>query len=164
MKDTILMLLFLLLIIGIGGCENKEEITTILPIANTPDYVNAFFEAELPVMTESNCFFASKKNDTCYLINSKEELAVAYSCEISLPEINFELYSVIIGQNKMPNSFYTVVNQSIEKTNDVLKLNVYVKLLSKEHWPAFSQLYYWAVYPKLPNKNVNVNIINKEQS
>ena len=61
----------------------------------------------------------------------------------------------------MPNSYYSVVEQNIKET-DILELNIFVQLPSDGVWPAFSNMYYWGIYPKLPNKKINVNIINRK--
>lgn len=151
---------FLLLIIGLEGCEEKEQIKTILPKTNLSEEITSFFKTTLPATSESNCFFLSEKGDVYYLINSKEEFQAIYSCSNALPEIDFTLYSIIVGQKRMPNSYYSVVEQNIEET-DVLNLNILTQLPSDGHWPAFSNMYYWGVYPKLPNKKIEVNIITK---
>lgn len=153
--------ILLLLIMGTGGCDDKEGRKTILPITNLPEQVVNFFETALPTAAKSNCFFVSKENDIYYLINSVEEFEAIYSCDNELPEIDFTQYSIIIGQKKMPNSYYFVVEQNIEET-EVLGLNIFVQLPSDGYWPAFSQMYYWGVYPKLPNKKININIVNKK--
>ena len=80
-------------------------------------------------------------------------------CDKDLPIIDFSLYSVIVGKKNMPNSFYSIVEQSINNTQ-TLELNITVHL-PNEHWPAFSDLFYWAVYPKLPNKKISINIIER---
>ncbi len=156
------MILFLLMIMGMEGCEEKEQIKTILPITNLSEQIIGFFEETLPTTAESNCFFVSEEGDIHYLINSIEELRAIYSCNNELPDIDFASYSIIVGQKRMPNSYYSVLEQNIKET-EILDLNILVQLPSDGHWPAFSNMYYWGVYPKLPNKKINVNIINREQ-
>ncbi len=151
-------MLFLFLIMGIEGCEDKEQRDTILPITNLSGQVVAFFDSELSPTMKSNCFFVLN-DDTYHLINSMKEFQAIYSCENKLPEIDFTKYSVIVGQKKMPNSYYSVVEQNIEETEMSLELKIYVKLPADGYWPAFSQMYYWGIYPKLPNKKININII-----
>lgn len=161
-KKLFLLIPFLFLIIGMVGCEEKEQIKNILPKTNLSVEIISFFETTLPTTGESNCFFVSEDSDIYYLINSKEELKAIYSCEKELPEIDFTLYSIILGQKRMPNSYYSVVEQYIRET-EVLELNIFVQLPADGHWPAFSNMYYWGIYPKLPNKKININITNREQ-
>lgn len=160
-KKLFLLIPFLFLIIGMVGCEEKEQIKTILPETNLSVQIISFFESTLPTTGESNCFFLSENSDIYYLINSKEEFKAIYSCDNELPDIDFALYSIILGQKRMPNSYYSVVEQNIKET-DILELNIFVQLPSDGVWPAFSNMYYWGIYPKLPNKKINVNIINRK--
>ncbi len=160
-KKLFLLIPFLFLIIGKVGCEEKEQIKTILPETNLSVQIISFFESTLPTTGESNCFFLSENSDIYYLINSKEEFKAIYSCDNELPDIDFALYSIILGQKRMPNSYYSVVEQNIKET-DILELNIFVQLPSDGVWPAFSNMYYWGIYPKLPNKKINVNIINRK--
>mgnify|MGYP001692753617 FL=1 len=46
---------------------------------------------------------------------------------------------------------------SKENNAQTLELNIIVHL-PNEHWPAFSDMFYWALYPKLPNKKISINI------
>ena len=154
----------IILLIGafivLSGCEKeKEQMEVIYPVVNLPMSVVTFFEKTLSNTDSVNCLFKSEWKDTCFLINSKEEFKSMLLCDKDLPIIDFSLYSVIVGKKNMPNSFYSIVEQSINNTQ-TLELNITVHL-PNEHWPAFSDLFYWAVYPKLPNKKISINIIER---
>ena len=153
-----------ILLIGVfivlGGCEKeKEQMEVIYPVVNLPMSVVTFFEKTLSNTDSANCLFKSEWKDTCFLINSKEEFESMLLCDKDLPIIDFSLYSVIVGKKNMPNSFYSIVEQSINNTQ-TLELNIIVHL-PNEHWPAFSDMFYWALYPKLPNKKISINIIER---
>lgn len=62
----------------------------------------------------------------------------------------------------MPNSCYCVAHQEIVVSSRALELNVVAQTLSEGVWPAFSTMYYWGVYPKLPNKIVDVNVLREQ--
>ena len=146
--------------IVLGGCEKeKEQMEVIYPVVNLPMSVVTFFEKTLSNTDSANCLFKSEWKDTCFLINSKEEFESMLLCDKNLPIIDFSLYSVIVGKKNMPNSFYSIVEQSINNTQ-TLELNIIVHL-PNEHWPAFSDMFYWALYPKLPNKKISINIIER---
>ena len=146
--------------IVLGGCEKeKEQMEVIYPVVNLPMSVVTFFEKTLSNTDSANCLFKSEWKDTCFLINSKEEFESMLLCDKDLPIIDFSLYSVIVGKKNMPNSFYSIVEQSINNTQ-TLELNIIVHL-PNEHWPAFSDMFYWALYPKLPNKKISINIIER---
>ena len=146
--------------IVLGGCEKeKEQMEVIYPVVNLPMSVVTFFEKTLSNTDSANCLFKSEWKDTCFLINSKEEFESMLLCDKDLPIIDFSLYSVIVGKKNMPNSFYSIVEQSINNAQ-TLELNIIVHL-PNEHWPAFSDMFYWALYPKLPNKKISINIIER---
>ena len=146
--------------IVLGGCEKeKEQMEVIYPVVNLPMSVVTFFEKTLSNTDSANCLFKSEWKDTCFLINSKEEFESMLLCDKDLPIIDFSLYSVIVGKKNMPNSFYSIVEQSINNTQ-TLELNIIVHL-PNEHWPAFSDMFYWALYLKLPNKKISINIIER---
>ena len=154
----------IILLIGafivLSGCEKeKEQMEVIYPVVNLPMSVVTFFEKTLSNTDSVNCLFKSEWKDTCFLINSKEEFESMLLCDKDLPIIDFSLYSVIVGKKNMPNSFYSIVEQSINNTQ-TLELNIIVHL-PNEHWPAFSDMFYWALYPKLPNKKISINIIER---
>jgi hypothetical protein len=159
MKTIVLKFAAILLImLGLIACEKGNE-KIISPINISNERLIDFFDMILPTATESGCLFSTTNSDTCYVINSIDEFLSIYSCD-DLPEIDFTSYSLVIGQKRMPNSYYTVIEQYIVETES-LRLNIVVKL-PENHWPSFSKLYYWGVYPKLSQKNVSVNIIEKK--
>ena len=159
MKQQIILWIGALLLLTAGiGCEKEKVHETFSPIKDIPEQVSVFFEKKLPVASESTCFFKSSKKELFHVINSMEELQAVYSCEEKLPEIDFMRYSVVIGQKTMPNSYYSVSNQRIVELSEVLELNIIAKTLSEGVWPSFSMMYCWGIYPKLPNKKLNVNV------
>ena len=145
--------------IVLSGCEEEKQMKVIYPAVNLPMSVVTFFEKTLSNTDSANCLFKSEWKDTCFLINSKEEFESILLCNKELPAIDFSLYSVIVGKKNMPNSFYSIVEQSINN-DQTLELNIIVHL-PNEHWPAFSDMFYWALYPKLPNKKISINIIER---
>ena len=82
--------------------------------------------------------------------------------DTTIPIVNFNKYSLLIGQKKMPNLYYTVKNQFIEKEGTNSPLFLEVSLPKEGHYPAFSWLYYWGIYPKIDN-NTRISLkINNE--
>lgn len=130
---------------------------TIIPVSNNVE-ITSFFEKYLPspALSPSDCFFVDNANDTCFLINSMKQFQKLTSCS-ELPEIDFESYTLIVGQRTVPNSFYSILEQKIIETS-VLELNLVLDL-GENHYPAFSTLYFWGIYPKLSGKKtLNINI------
>jgi hypothetical protein len=159
MKRIISQIAAILLILpGMVACGEENE-KIISPVIVSDERLIDFFDTVLPVTTASICLFSATNNDTCCVINSMAEFLSVYSCD-DLPGIDFTSYSLIVGQKKMPNSHYSVVEQHVVETKS-LQLNLVVEL-PENHWPAFSKLYYWGIYPKLHYETIRVNIINKK--
>lgn len=74
--------------------------------------------------------------------------------------MNFADHSVVIGSHTMPNSFYRVASQHIIDNGTSLTLKLQSTLVSDDGgtYPAFSKMYYYGIYPKLPNKAINVEL------
>ena len=161
MKKSFLIIVAIVLCFS---CDDKDKIINPVLLADEETIV-AFFEKHLPTpsLSTSECFFVGDENDGCIMINSMDELIKNMVCSsIVPPEIDFNLYTLIVGQHQMPNSYYYIVEQNIvESGRSRLILNLRVKLPDDGHWPAFSKLYYWGIYPKLENKTINVNLIKE---
>jgi chloramphenicol O-acetyltransferase len=157
MKKILKLSVILLIAAGIFTCEEENE-KIIYPIIISDEQLVDFFDTVLPIATEPICLFLTMNSDTCHIINSIAEFLSIYSCD-DLPEIDFTSYSLIVGQKSMPNSYYSVMKQYIIETES-LQLNLVVEL-PENHWPSFSKLYYWSIYPKLHYKTISVNIINE---
>lgn len=133
--------------------------------------ISEFFNSELPSNTHSKGFFIDVVNNinedkvrvrdkTCKIINNRNELKEIYSGEKSLPTIDFQHYTLVIGVIVMPVMGYQCVKQEITYTpkgnNSVLNLyleNIY-ELNPTVIWP----LYFWGLYPKTHLSNIEVNI------
>jgi hypothetical protein len=145
---------------GLYGEDFSLGKTFIPVLPNT--HVIAFFEEHLPIGSstrESNLFFGydNKKNE-CVIINSMTELRKSTISLLSnLPQIDFKIYTLIIGQHQMPTSGHAVIDQCIIVDSHTLELNLTV---NSPHsvWPIVCPMYYWGLYPKLPMKPINVNI------
>jgi hypothetical protein len=142
------------------GEDKKDDFIerTITPVFINEE-ITSFFEKHLPspALIRSNCFFFDNEDDTYYLINSMKQFRQLTYCS-ELPEIDFNSYSLIVGQKKVPNSFYTILEQKIVESSE-LELNLVLDL-GENHYPAFSTLYFWGIYPKLAGKKtLNVNFV-----
>lgn len=107
-------------------------------------------------------FFFEEEN-TCYRINSMEELASLYHGSDVLPEINFEKYTLLLGCKVFHDA-----NTDVDNTKLVLvetpieyQLNLCTRHLEGE-WASCGitlEIIYYGFYPKLKNKNIKVNLI-----
>ena len=140
--------------------DNEFEQSRGTSLTDIPEDIVHFFEDGMPFTSSIECFLSSREEDAYLLINDRKQFHATYSCDDALPEIDFTKYSLVIGKKKMPNSYYTLVDQSMDETK-TLNLNIVVELPSG-HWTAFSDFYYWGLYPKLPNKELIVKVVVKK--
>ena len=171
--------LFSLLTLTSCSSDDKEteaeDVNAIRPIdvKNTP--IDAFFNTELSgVFGYSTSFFCESaewnglpvpiNKNLVYVINSREELADIYLGEKELPEIDFDKYTLILGQQIMPYLGFYVGKKELVKGEDTLILNLHARHDSRsdENLPTMLQiLYFWGLYPKQIQKNITVNVIKE---
>ena len=162
MKHIHILTFFLLILVGCSGDEADTSEKIIMPIV--PDEaIVTFFDTHLPAFGRGECcFFADDKIEKYYLINSRKEFEKISACD-NLPEIDFDSYSLIIGQREVPRFSYgnDLVEQTIlESTN--LTLNIAIK---NAMYQSFNTFRHWGIYPKLSKKKkltVNYMIGNEK--
>jgi len=100
------------------------------------------------------CFFRDILSDTCMTINSVDEFSRAFSCsdESDLPEINFDNYTLVVGQ-KTERGYVLLENKWIIE-NDVLTLLVVKHGLHGTNSDLPMQ--FGGIYTKLPEKPLAV--------
>ena len=122
-----------------------------------------FFNQELPLEESSESFFVGSDKDECYVINSLEELKSIYSGEREIPYIDFDKYTLVIGQKVMPDFYHPEYKQDLEFRNHRCDLNLYVP----DYDPGFKSIqhfYYWAFYPKFNTEGINNVCFIKEKN
>ena len=153
--------ILLTLIISLTSCSDFQE-EEVYP-ASQNNEVTAFFAKHLPTPTgseKSELFFVGdEKNDIFITINSTDELKRNMSASsIELPDIDFNAYTLIIGQHQMGYSSF-VAGQCMTVESKKMKL-----LIITEHpenaYAAMGTMYYWGLYPKLPKKSIHIQIVN----
>ncbi|MFK8297909.1 hypothetical protein ACI76O_04035 [Capnocytophaga cynodegmi] len=157
MKTKTILILLLLVVMGCG-CRKIDEKEIIFPLIN--DEVEMYFLEKMPMKGEKSNYFGGMKQDFVYIINSKDEFRKIFgNVEIS-NVIDFDKNTLIVGQKRMPNLFYTVNRQFMERKglNYVMHLGV---AFSDGSYPAFSWLYFWGIYPKISEgTNITIHIDN----
>jgi len=136
------------LIVAIKEIKNK----IIKPITEIDQSIIYFFDNTL-YHDPSTCFFTTidKLTDTCFLIRSISELQHACVCTDVLPEIDFDLYTLIIGKVRVGNPCYLVSELMIIE-NSILTLLVDVVRLDQTCPQIPTVKYHWGLYPKLSDK------------
>lgn len=123
----------------------------------------SFFNEGLPIGKRSESFFVGSDKDECYVINSLQELKSIYCGDKEYPELDFDKYTLVIGQKVNPDAFYPVLKQDLTFLDNKCLLNIYVpdfKELNTTNVP----FYYWALYPKFNTEGINVGFIREEGS
>ena len=122
-----------------------------------------FFNKELPLEESSESFFVGSDKDECYVINSLEELKSIYSGKKEIPYIDFDKYTLVIGQKVMPDFYHPEYKQELEFRNHRCDLNLYVPDYGSGI-KAIQHFYYWAFYPKFYTEGINNVSFIKEKS
>ncbi len=172
MKKKLLFIMSFLLSLGMFcACSNSDEMNSgsagILPISEEDGHttISDFFNSELPSDTYSKGFFTVSnqkiEEDICKVINSREELQAIYSGDKVLPEIDFQRYTLIIGQRMMPALGYRLIKQElITNTMDNNPvLNLYVNNIYEYKPAMIAPLYFWGIYSKREITNIKINIV-----
>jgi hypothetical protein len=181
-KQTILVicsLLELLLIIPVLGCSNDNDesgnsetsmvsgnrhidgrIITISGDEMNYDGLYNFMEKGLPLTSDpmqKNAFNLESNTESCYFINSYEELRSIYTGDDPLPEIDFDSYTIIIGKVFSANLYDSLDKQSFYEIEGKYSLDLFFS--GALVIPVFVYYNYWGLYPKISRKDINVNII-----
>lgn len=191
MKKIIFVISMLLTVGQLGACSSDDEFETtnlsttsfdkspdspedsvdsdglILPIEGFEGYaeIAEFFNSELP-LDKSRSFFVNPNENTeetiCKIINSMSELQDLYSGNKDLPELDFQQYTLVIGQKIMPDSYHTILRQEVDLNKDPIELNLYIPN-TDGGYSAIQHLYFWGLYPKIQTNNISLNIIKVEE-
>ena len=146
MKTRILTLTAALLLLGgFVACNDSEESEYIgtPPVTASAD-VSAFFKTYLPSSSSSH---------------PEPEFNFSEIDSVELPVIDFDKYTLIIGQHWMGHPGYSFEKQVVDTESDKMTLNLVYKQL-KGGTPAIMTIFYfWGLYDKLPEKTLTVNKI-----
>lgn len=162
---------FPLLLAAFVGCDNSDP-TDDGPIAPgiqpvSPDAeLTAFFKEYLPKSSYSvplpdfNFGDVDHYDTVCLVINSDDEFRTIAPFATKLPSIEFDKYTLIIGQHPMGDPGYSLEKQGMDAEPDKMKLSLVYKSMEGSTPAMEVTFYYWGLYPKLPQKPVTVNIIS----
>ena len=163
MKIRTLILAAALLLSGAGfaGCSDSDEAPTAAgtpPVAPSQE-ITDFFDAHLSGHeTDFNFSYMDCYETECFLINTAEELRKIVPEPIELPDIDFAKYSLIVGQHVFGEPRYSLESQAVETGTDALTLNLVYSEFCGIAPAMVAPYYFWGLYDKLPEYEVNVNI------
>jgi hypothetical protein len=123
-----------------------------------------FFNRGLPIGSRSNSFFVGSDKDECYVINSQNELKSIYCGNEEIPELlNFNKYTLVIGQKVKSTVFFPVLSQELEFFDKKCVLKLHVPALTAENTTDLP-LYYWALYPKFKTEDISVKFVRERDA
>jgi len=168
MKSNVLILKAVLLLLGgnLVACDDSKEPEVVgTPPVAASEEVTAFFTTHLPE-SSYNCsevkfnFSEIDFGETeCFLINSTEEFEAVAPPSVVLPVIDFEKYTLIIGQHLLGDPGYSFEKQAVDTESDKMTLNLVYKQLKGGAPAIMTIFYFWGLYDKLPEKTLTVNKI-----
>ena len=168
MKTRILTLTAALLLLGgFVACNDSEESEYIgtPPVTASAD-VSAFFKTYLPSSSSSHPepeFNFSEIDDRdieCFVINSMEEFEAVAPPSVVLPVIDFEKYTLIIGQHLLGDPGYSFEKQAVDTDTESGKMTlilVYSRMGGASP-TVITTFYVWGLYSKLPGSAIDVKI------
>lgn len=154
--------------IGLAGCGNDDNEIDInltgpsYPIQEGNVYaeIKGFFQLKYPQGDEYKCFFGELDKSQCLVFNKKEDMDNHFSGDVSFPDIDFDNYTLIVGQEIMSEAFHSVLRQELYHAEDKLTLNVYVSQI-EGGYAMIQHLFYWGLFPKIHSSNISVKIIKE---
>lgn len=169
MKSNVLILKAVLLLLGgnLVACDDSKEPEVVgTPPVAASEEVTAFFTTHLPE-SSYNCsevrfnFSEIDFGETeCFLINSTEEFEAVAPPSVVLPVIDFEKYTLIIGQHLLGDPGYSFEKQAVDTDTESGKmtLNLVYSRMGGASPTVITTFYIWGLYSKLPGSAIDVKI------
>ena len=169
MKSNVLILKAVLLLLGgnLVACDDSKEPEVVgTPPVAASEEVTAFFTTHLPE-SSYNCsevkfnFSEIDFGETeCFLINSTEEFEAVAPPSVGLPVIDFEKYTLIIGQHLLGDPGYSFEKQAVDTDTESGKmtLNLVYSRMGGASPTVITTFYIWGLYSKLPGSAIDVKI------
>lgn len=171
MRKTAFIIMTMLASLGLlSACNNddgevlsdnskEEQPELYFPIEEGEGYatISNFFRSNYNQDTEYRCFFEGVNESQCIVIDNTDELLSKYTGVGAFPYIDFNKFMLIVGQEMMPESYYTIIRQELLQKKGELELNIYVPKLVYSY-SAFQHLFYWGLYPKMQHSKISVKI------
>ena len=139
--------------IKVDSTESTEEGYTVISPVPVSEDVKAFFDEALPYLPAlpielSPFSFQSNANSEFYVINNEKELQNIYKGEKTLPQLDFENNTLIIGQLLMPRESFHLEAIYIRVYGDgnVLTIQTWEP---PYQYSALYHMYFWGIFPKM---------------
>jgi hypothetical protein len=151
------------------GPEEETEIQPV-PANEISGEVSDFFDDNnvysigLAIFNERNDWEKRKFVNACVMINSAEELPTvdADGAPVEVPAIDFDTYTLVIGQYASENQRWILSSQKLLVEQDTATMNLVMGMI-KEDVPMdlfFIPMpkFIWGLYPKIAATSIGINI------
>ena len=138
--------------IKVDSTESTEEGYTVISPVPVSEEVKAFFDEALPYLPDlhlevSPFSFQSNANSEFYVINNEKELQNIYKGEKTLPQLDFENNTLIIGQLPMSGgSFLEAIYIRVYGDGNVLTIQTWEP---PYQYSALYHMFFWGIFPKM---------------
>ena len=133
--------------------EGASKDYTVISTVPVSEEVKAFFDEALPYLPDlhlevSPFSFQSNANSEFYVINNEKELQNIYKGEKTLPQLDFENNTLIIGQLLMPRESFHLEAIYIRVYGDgnVLTIQTWEP---PYQYSALYHMFFWGIFPKM---------------
>lgn len=156
---------------GINSISNPEDVNFDMETAVIPSDNLIWFMMNALYKTESEgrkTFFSQAvQEEKCLIINSEQELREAYRGDMEIPtcHINFNHCSLVIGRTYGEHGGISLDDYEFTDNGDSYQLNLTLNNNVNPDYAytaAFTDLYFWKIYPKMENKPVVFNRIRQD--
>ena len=153
MKPTIFKISAVVLLFALmeAGCEKEDN--KWVQISPSVASTQLSTQLDLIISKNNDCILNFYEKDTVLSpIFSREDLLGIGDC-YSIPEIDFENYTLITGKIKVSSMPYSISSITLlsDSSESKYKLEVLVDRCN-ECFPTIGFLYFWKLYPKLNSK------------
>ena len=132
--------------------EGASKDYTVISTVPVSQEVKAFFDEALPYLPDlhlevSPFSFQSNANSEFYVINNEKELQNIYKGEKTLPQLDFENNTLIIGQLPMSGgSFLEAIYIRVYGDGNVLTIQTWEP---PYRYSALYHMFFWGIFPKM---------------
>ena len=168
MKKYVLFISVIVVATWLCACNSDDDVNdfeeinpnAIQPINLTDGDIVDFFNID-PHRLSTPFFQDDDFDNKVYVINSRQALADVYLGEKELPAIDFDKYTLIIGQHMMPCLGFYITKKELVPNEDGLQLTIYARNDGEILSLMIQRLFFWGLYPKLSQTTITVKAIKK---
>lgn len=142
-----------------GTRNNDGKVIPVLGDKSNFEALYDFFDKELPLLSiseQNNPFLLDGHSEICYFVNSYDEFRSIYTGKEQLPVIDFDSYTLIVGQTCSNNIYGEIDKQEFYEKDGKYNLDLFFYCDFVQ--PMIVYYNYWGLYPKLSKEELNVNL------